>query len=321
MNDSTPNVRSPAIAALIRRIDLTTLQLFVAVCEEGNLTRAAAREAIAPSAASRRLNHLEQTLGVELFVRLPTGMAPTPAGGSLLHHARFMLLNVEKLALELSEYAQGIRGHIRMLANLSAIVEFLPEDLPSFFRAHELLRFDLEERPSVEVVRGIEDAAADIGICSADVETRELVVFPYHRDRLVIVARGDHPLADRDAIHFAETLDFDHIGLHAASSIYLRSQHIASQAGKTIRLRIHVPGFDAVCRMVQGGLGIGLIPDHAFDVLSEGMNLRAIPLLDRWAERELKIVVRDAAQLSLMSRLLLDHLRDGARKDLAPQAE
>jgi DNA-binding transcriptional LysR family regulator len=248
-------------------------------------------------------------------------MALTPAGEWLLHHARLMLLNVEKIAVELSEYAQGVRGHVRMLANLSAIVEFLTEDLPSFFRAHDLLRFDLHEKPSTEVVRGIEDGVADIGICDDIVETRGLETFPYRRDHLVVVARGDHPLTKLSSVHFIDTLDFDHVGLFAASSIYLRSQQAANQADKVIRLRVHVPGFDAVCRMVQGGMGIGLIPDRAFDVLSRGMDLRSIPLLDPWADRELTIVVRDAERLSTTSRLMFDHLRAAEpRRSYAPQA-
>ena len=302
-------ITKPSEAALSRRIDLTTLRLFIAVCEEQNLTRAAQREGIAASAVSKRMNDFELAFGVTLFRRLSKGMALTPVGEALLHHARVTLLNVEKIAVELSEYSQGVRGHVRMLANLSAIVQFLPEDLQAFFSAHELLRVDLQERPSEQVVCGIEEGAAEIGICSGEAETRALEAFHYRYDHLAVVVRSGHPLAARDDILFADTLDFDHVGLHAASSIYLRSQYAASQAGKSMRLRINVPGFDAVCRMVQADMGIGLIPDRAFEVIGAGMGLRAIPLRDDWAKRELKIVVRDAAQLSGTGRMVLDHLR------------
>lgn len=243
-------------ADLTRRIDLMTLRLFVAICEEGNLTKASLREAIAPSAASRRLNELEAALKVTLFERLRDGMALTPAAASLLHHARMMLLNLEKIAAELTEYAEGVRGHVRMYANLSAIVEFLPDDLPSFFAKHRALRFDLEARTSAEVIRGVEAGLADLGICSADVEARSLQRFRYRHDRLVIVVPQQHPLANARALDFADTLDFDHVGLFAASSIYLRCQYSARQAGKKLRLRAQVPGFDAACRMVQAGMAL-----------------------------------------------------------------
>jgi DNA-binding transcriptional LysR family regulator len=298
---------------LLRRIDLRTLQLFIAVYEERNLTRAANHQGIAPSAVSKRLNDLERALGVTLLNRLPTGMTLSPAGESLLHHARTMLRNVEEIAAELSEYARGIRGHVRLLANLSAIVEFLPEGLQAFFELHNLLRFDLQERPSAGVVRGIEDGVADIGICSADAAMRELETLPYRRDHLAVVVRVDHPLARCSSVHFADTLDFDHIALHAASSIYLRSQYAAHQSGKLMKLRVHVPGFEGVCRMVQAGLGIGVIPDRVFEVLSEGMDLCSVPLIDSWATRELRIVVRDRDRLTASGRLLLDHLV-GARQ-------
>jgi DNA-binding transcriptional LysR family regulator len=305
----------PAENALLRRIDLTTLRLFVAICEERNLTRAAAREGIAASAVSKRMNDFELAFGVSLFTRMSKGMALTAAGETLLHHARVTLLNVEKIASELGEYSRGIRGHVRMLANLSAIVQFLPEDLSRFFEAHQALRIDLQERPSGEVVRGIEEGAAEIGICSSETETRGCETFHYRYDNLVLVTREDHPLASHESLSlsFADTLDFDHVGLHAASSIYLRSQYAAAQAGKSLRLRIHVPGFDAVCRMVQANMGVGMIPDRAFDVIGAGMGLRAIRLRDKWARRQLKIVVRNPRALSGTGRLVFEHLRDAER--------
>jgi DNA-binding transcriptional LysR family regulator len=299
--------------ALLRRIDLTTLRLFIAICEERNLTRAAAREGIAASAVSKRMNDFELAFGVNLFTRMSKGMALTAAGETLLHHARVTLLNVEKIAAELGEYSSGIRGHVRMLANLSAIVQFLPEDLSRFFDAHQALRIDLQERPSGQVVRGIEEGLAEIGICSSEVETRGCETFHYRYDNLVLVTRDDHPLAAQESLSFADTLDFDHVGLHAASSIYLRSQYAAAQAGKSIRLRIHVPGFDAVCRMVQANMGVGMIPDRAFDVVGAGMGLRSIRLRDKWARRQLKIVVRNPRALSGTGRLVFEHLRDAER--------
>jgi len=315
-----PRTVTAAETALSRRIDLTTLRLFIAICEEQNLTRAANREGIAASAVSKRMNDFEQSFGVTLFKRLSKGMALTPAGEALLHHARVTLLNVEKIAVELSEYSQGVRGHVRMLANLSAIVEFLPEDLSAFFATHELLRVDLQERPSGQVISGIEEGAAEIGICSGAAETRSLEAFHYRYDHLVLVMRPEHPLAGRDALSFIDTLDFDHIGLHTASSIYLRAQYAATEAGKPMRLRINVPGFDAVCRMVQANMGIGLIPDRAFEVIGAGMGLRSVRLRDDWARRELKIVVRDQHQLSSTGRLVLDHLRAAEQSDHAVPA-
>src|ERR1700753_4196285 len=191
----TESVLAQSKHSLIRRMDLTPLRLFVTICEEGNLTRASQREAIAPSAVSKRMHDLEQALQVSLFERHPNGMTLTPAGESLLHHARVTLLNVEKIAVDMAEHAQGVRGHVRMLANLSSIVELLPDDLPGFFRSHELVRLDLQERPSAEVVRRGGAGVGERGIFSGGVSTRALARYSYRRDRLVMVVPSDHALA------------------------------------------------------------------------------------------------------------------------------
>ncbi|MGW7773742.1 LysR family transcriptional regulator [Pseudomonas machongensis] len=294
---------------LIRRLDLVTLQLFVAIHEEGSLTRAAAREAIALSAASKRLNELEAALGSPLFARQARGMSLTPAGETLLHHARRMLFNLEKIGLELGEHLQGVRGYVRMLANLSAIIQFLPEDLALFAAQHERIKVDLEERPSNGVIQGLLDGVADLGICSSDSDTRDLLKVRYRRDQLVLVVREGHPLADQAQVDFAETLDNDFVGLHSASSINMRTHEAARRAGRVLRLRIHVPSFDAVCRMVQADMGVGILPRKAFELFGGALGLRAVALSDDWAERELLLVARDLESLSPVSRLLFEHLR------------
>jgi DNA-binding transcriptional LysR family regulator len=301
-------------------MDLVTLQLFMVLCEEGNLTRAATRQAIAPSAASKRLSSLEQALGVLLVERRPTGMIPTQAGEALLHYASMMLQNAEKAAVELAEYAQGVRGHVRMLANLSAIIGFLPEDLPDFFRAHGMFRLDLQEKPSAAVIQGVKDGAADIGICSPEAKTHGLQSFPYRRDRLVVVVPKDHPIAKRQSVRFVETLDFDYVALHSTTSIFRRLQTAANEAGRTIRWRVHVPGFDALCRMVQARVGLSVVPDRIFDVLSDGMGLLSVPLLEHWAPRQLSLVVRDEKNLSIANRLMLNHLREAKGRHHATDA-
>lgn len=293
---------------LVRRLDLITLQLFVAVFEEGTLTRAAAREAIAVSAASKRLMELEQVLGLSLFVRRAKGMNLTAAGETLLHHARQMLFNVEKMGLELGEHSHGVRGYVRMLANLSAIIQFLPEDLRDFSDLHPQVKTDLEERPSNGVVQGVLDGVADLGICSSDTDTKGLPSVIYRLDKLVVLMPADHPLATRTSLAFAETLDSDYVGLHAASSINMRTHAAAREAGKMLRLRIHVPGFDAMCRMVQANMGIGILPHKAYELFGRALGLHAVPLTDAWSDRSLILVVRDEAQLSPVSRLLFDYL-------------
>ena len=218
-----------------RRIDLTSLQLFVAVCELGSIGRAAEREFIAASAISKRLSDLEATLGTPLLYRHARGVDLTPAGESLLHHARSVLYSLEKMQGELSEYADGVRGHVRVHANISAIVQFLPEDLGAFTREHDAIKIDLEEHLSSEVVRAVQEGAADLGIChAARRHAANCRACPTAQDALVlIVPARPSRWPRRSAIDFADTLDFDHVGLHTNSSIYVAMHQAALAAGRT----------------------------------------------------------------------------------------
>ena len=291
-----------------RRIDLTSLQLFVAVCELGSIGKAAEREFIAASAVSKRLSDLEAALDTPLLYRHTRGVDLTPAGESLLHHARSILSSLEKMQGELSEYADGVRGHVRIHASISAIVQFLPEDLGAFSRRHGQVKIDLEEHLSTEVARAVHEGAADLGICNSAVGTGALQTLPYRRDQLVLVVPRGHPLAAREELPFAATLDYDQVGLHANSSIYLAMRRAAAEAGRTIRLRIHVTGLDAMCRMIHNGLGVGVMPRRAFELTQGAGALALVALSDAWAARRIDLVARDFSSLPVTARLLVDHL-------------
>ncbi|OJX35868.1 MAG: LysR family transcriptional regulator [Burkholderiales bacterium 68-12] len=297
-----------------RRIDLTSLQLFVAVCEHGSIARAAQQEFIAASAVSKRLAELEAAAETPLLQRHSRGVLLTPAGESLLHHARTVLFGLERMQGELAEYAGGVRGHVRVHANISAIVQFLPEDLGAFARTHSQIKIDLQEHLSPAVLHAVQEGAADLGLCKlpATAMDKGLQSRPYRSDRLVLVVPQGHALAAREAIPFDEVLACDIVGLHAGSSISLAMRQAAAQAGRPLRQRIQVTSLDAMCRMIDNGLGVGLLPDRAFALMQGVGRLAAVPLAEPWAERELSLVARDFAALPASARLLADHLTPAA---------
>jgi DNA-binding transcriptional LysR family regulator len=301
-----------------RRLDLTSLQLFVAVCEAGSIGRAAERESIAASAVSKRLSDLEAAVDAPLLYRHARGVDLTPAGETFLHHARSVLFSLDKMQGELSEYAQGVRGHVRIHANISAIVQFLPADLGAFTTRHEQVKIDLEERVSTEIIRAMHEGEADIGICNPQSGLGGLQSRAYRQDRLVLVVPSRHPLAALPSVWFADTLDHDLVGLHGNSAIDLAMRRAAAEAGKSLRLRIRVTGLDAMCRMIDNGLGIGLVPDHAFELLRQIGDLHAVPLRDDWATRDIQILARDFAALPVTARLLVDHLTAAAGTGATP---
>ncbi|RDK00700.1 LysR family transcriptional regulator [Paraburkholderia lacunae] len=291
------------------QIDQVTLRLFIAVCEEGTIARAAEREFIAPSAVSRRLADLEALVEVALLLRSQRGVRATAAGEALLRHARLIMRGHERLQAELSEYAAGARGHVRVLANVSSMVEFLPEALSVFLKANPRIRVDVEERVSAEIVRGLEEGVADLGICRDVVPMGSLDVLPYRSDHLALIVPRDHALAGETEIGFEQTLAFEHLGLSSNASVNALMQRIALEKGGELNYRTYVSTFDAAYRFIQAGLAVAILPREAVSRhAADEYGLAVIPLRDAWAQRRFVICMRDRHALTLTATHLLDHL-------------
>jgi DNA-binding transcriptional LysR family regulator len=285
--------------------DLPDLRLVAAIADSGSLTRAAAHIHLAPSSASHRLTQFEAALGTTLFVRHARGLKPTPAGESLLRHARQVFAQLEQMHADLAPYASGLNSQVTVFANTNAINCFLPEDLGDFLREQPRIRISLEEQPSPAIIQALAAGQVEIGVVAADGNLNGLETHPYRHDRLVVIVPVDHPLADRDAIDFAEVLKQPFVCLHAGSAIHTFMMNAATQLGGNLDVRIQVRSFNAVCRMVAAGVGIGMVP-HSSIVAVDG--LKALKINDAWAPRDLQLCVRSRAALSLAAAALFDHL-------------
>src|SRR5919108_2052715 len=243
------------------RFDLTDLSLFRHVVEAGSITGGAARAHLALAAASTRIRNMEESLGAALLVRARQGATPTQAGRTLLQHARAILRQAERLREDLGAYSGGLAGQVRVLSNTNALTEFLPEALSTFLTAHPNVNVDLEERLSDEIVGLIAEGVGDIGIIAGTVDPGRLTTYPFRSDRFVLVVARDHPLASQSKIGFADVLDYDFVGLDRASALQRFLAGKASRIGRPLRLRIQLRSFDAVCRLVEHNVGVGIVPE------------------------------------------------------------
>lgn len=294
------------------RVDLVTLSLFVAVVEETSLTKAAEREHLAPSAISKRLADLELNLNIRLLERRPNGMFPTVAGSALLHHARLILRNVADLEADIVDFAGGIRGSIRVHANATAMVRYLPDDLRTFLALYPLVSVELEERTSPRTLRAIADNAADIGVYGDVVVPAELHSLVYRSDRLGLLVPRGHDLDRAGPVRFSDTIRHEFVGPPKGSSIDTALVRAATDLGALLRINIRTAGFDAISRMVDAGLGIAVVPESITGLYSDSMRVRAVKLDEDWAERRLMICVRDVAALTPAAAAFLTHLTRSA---------
>ncbi|MGA8616305.1 MAG: LysR substrate-binding domain-containing protein [Xanthobacteraceae bacterium] len=285
------------------RFDLADLSLFRHVVEAGSITHGAERAHLALAAASTRIRNMEDALGVSLLTRGRAGVTLTPAGRTLLQHARSILRQAERLHEDLGAYGGGLAGQIRVLSNTNALTEFLPEALSSFLSEHPNVSVDLEERLSDEIVGLIAEGVA------GTVDAGGLETYPFRRDRFVLVVARDHALAKRSKIGFEDVLDHDFVGLDRASALQRFLSSKAVRIGRPLRLRVQLRSFDAVCRMVECKVGIGIVPETTARRVLRTMAIALVPLTDPWAVRELTICVREMKELPLYARQLVEHLR------------
>src|SRR3984885_9275762 len=291
------------------RFDLADLNLFRHVVDAGSITHGAERTNLALAAASTRIRNMERALGADLLVRGRQGVVPTQAGRTLLAHARTILRQAERLHEDLSAYGGGLAGQIRVLSNTNALTEFLPEALSSFLAAHPNVSVDLEERLSDEIVGMIAEGVADLGIVAGTVDAGALETYPFRRDRFVLVVARDHPLAKRARIGFEEVIEHDFVGLDRASALQRFLAAKAGRIGRPLRLRVQLRSFDAVCRLVECKVGIGIVPETNAHRVAKTMAIAVVPLTDAWAVRELTICIRGMDDLPLFARQLVEHLR------------
>ncbi|HEY5808615.1 MAG TPA: LysR family transcriptional regulator [Povalibacter sp.] len=291
------------------RFDLTDLKLFLHIVEAGSITAGAERMHLAVAAASTRIRNMEIELGTPLLNRERQGVQPTPAGRTLVQHARLLLQQAERMRGDLAEYADGLKGHIRLLSNTNALIEFLPEPLSNFLAAHPQVNIDLEERLSDEIVAAIADGKADIGIVAGTEDVTGLEVFPFRVDRFVLVTARSHQLASRgSSIAFGDALDFDFVGLDRSSSLQRFLSDKADRIGRRLKLRVQLRSFDAVCRLVECNVGIGVVPETTVERNARTMTLHRIDLTDDWALRRLTICVRSLKDLPTYTQELVRHL-------------
>ena len=293
---------------MANHFDLTDLQLIVNIGDASSLTRGAEKSHVSLPAASNRVKNLEDHFGTRLFHRNSQGVTLTPSGEAFLRHARLVLRQIDHLRGDIHEYARGIKGQVRMLANTTAMTEFMPAVLSRFLASHPDVTVELRERLSYLVIKAVSEGSADIGIVAGKPASSELEYIPYREDRLVLVTPREHALSEISEVAFSDTLAYEYVGLSEWSAIHAFLIQAADKLGYPFRFRVEVGSFEAVCRMIEAGVGIGVVPELVAKRYAQRLNIKIVRLSDEWSERKLQICVRNLQQLPSFTRDLVNML-------------
>lgn len=271
--------------------DLTNLKVFVAVAEEGNVSRGALRCHLAASSVSLRIKSLEDAVGVTLLARHPRGVALTAAGQVLLEHARRCLAQLDQMHADLRPFHQGMTEHVTVFANNNALSSHLPDDLARFFSAYPNVRITLEERLSHDIVGAIVAGRADVGVVALESEHPALAFLPYRKDQLMLLAPPAHAFAQRERVSFRECLGQPFISLQSGAALHTFLMNQASALDGSLDVRVQVSGYRAIARLVSSGAGIGIVPRSALEPSDQG-KVAVLELTEPWSQRDLRVCVR-----------------------------
>ncbi|WP_051689585.1 LysR family transcriptional regulator [Pelobacter seleniigenes] len=289
----------------MRLFDTVSLKYFCAVCKEENIAHAAAKQATVPSAVSKRISAMEQTIGTPLLQRGSRGVKPTPAGMVLWRYANEILELMAQMDKELSTFADDVRGKVRVCGPFSPVMELLSKDIGNFMRQYPHVQVEIIEKVTTEIVTSVETGDADIGVCWEAADLDKLQCRPYRHDDLELLVPRSHPLASRDVVTAGDIVDYDVVDIFPGSLVSNRLGQEASKLGKIYNCRVQVSSIENACRIVADQLGITVIPRG---VLPSYEGLVTIPVGDAWAHRLFMICAKDFAKLALPTRLLVDSL-------------
>ncbi|MDM0073843.1 LysR substrate-binding domain-containing protein [Variovorax sp. J2P1-59] len=274
---------------MARRVDPYSLRLFVSAARAGSIVRAAGQEHIAPSALSRRLADLEHAFGTALLIRSPRGVALTNAGRMVLARGEKIDEDLQALVREVQTEGDEVRGTVRLYANMSAVIGFLPERLRAFMAAYPQVEVSLQENDTRDVIRACLDDRADVGIGVDMAVPGGLDAWPFATDPLQVVLPAGHALAKHKALRFAQVLEHPLIGIHQGGALDRSLHERAAELHRTFAPAVSVSSFDAVCRMVEAGLGIAVIPTSAAAAYAGNPQFVRRALDEPWALRELRL--------------------------------
>ena len=302
---------------MMNDLDLTSLRIFVAVCEAGNIARIAERENLVPSAISKRMSKLESDIGVPLLTKFSRGVGPTAAGLALAERARVLLRDAHRIAEDMQLHRADAAELVQFMSTDSPAAGLLIDDISDFLGqpAHCAIRLKMiAGKDQVAVLQAVKDGIVQFGVLWDAIEMADFQTLPYRGDQLAVVCQRNHPLAQYRQATLADTLKFQHIFIgsaNAAATLLNRAKVIDNSK---ISVRIEVDNFYSAFRLVSAERGICVAPAVAATKLADLFNLAVIPLTDAWASRRYVIVFRHEADLTPAARLLVQHLSSAATR-------
>lgn len=258
-------------------MDIELLRMFQVVCDEGSLTRAAARLFRTQPAITQQIQLLEREFGHVLLERSARGVRPTPQGQALRERTGRLFREWDGLQEEMRDLAQGVHGELRIACSDTVARYFLPAILARFVASHPKVRLELRHASSGEIARLVEDGVSEVGFVLLPLARSGLELRPVleYRHRAAFGPQRE-PL-EADAVAARELVKERLVLLPRETRTRQHIEEGFVRQGLVCDEVLEVGNVSVQKAMVRAGLGVGILPDYA---LAEGDGLRSRPIED-----------------------------------------
>ncbi|MFT3721691.1 LysR family transcriptional regulator [Pseudorhodoferax sp.] len=290
---------------LIRRCDLFTLRLFLSAVEEKQISRAAVREHIAISTATKRIQDLEEIAGARLLERTSRGVVPSPAGEVLARYVRQLFSSLNELRDEINAFTDGVRGEVKVAAGRSIIIPFLARELAEYARDYPHVEVIVHELESAQAVQAVVQGEADLGIFerTPELDLSGADVVPYREDRLVVLVHRDHALAERGQVTIEELLSQETLIVSGPMLEEFR-MHVR-RVGQEFKPTSQVKSAGVAISLAQAGFGVTIQPEGLLRVAMFD-EVAVVQLAEPWAVRSVCVATLRGRPPSAAASALLD---------------
>jgi DNA-binding transcriptional LysR family regulator len=287
--------------------DLADLRAFLAVADLGTFKAASDSIHLSQSALSRRVDKLEEALGIALFVRTTRKVELTTVGRSFAPKARNVLNELESALLGIADVAERISGEITIACVPSAVAYFLPRVVREYHVRYPRIRVRLIDESSSDILLNVTRGEADFGVTYIGTQEADIDFQPLMQDPFVVACRRDHPLAHRQKVKWSELGTYDYISLAQGSGNRLLIDQALSTSSSRPRWFCEVHHVPALVSLVEAGAGIGVVP--RLSMPPDGHpTLVSVPLYDPEVARPLGLIKRRGRALSTAAQLFYDLL-------------
>jgi LysR family carnitine catabolism transcriptional activator len=248
-----------------RRITIRELDVFAAVAESLSFSKASEQLNISQPSLSATVRNLEETLQVRLFDRHTRSVALTLVGQELAVIAKQLLSDFDLAFERMSDIIEGKVGTLAIAASPSVMSSFLPGALKEFRKANPRIEIQLPEEVFEQCISMLRAEKVEVALTPHKGDADDLLQYALFEDRLVLVCRNDHPLAQQfDSVQWGQIMRYEQIALKAASNVRQLIEQEYQRHGIQAKILYEVERVSSMISFISQGHGVGILPYSLF---------------------------------------------------------